>query len=472
MASLRIWSSVVLVISAGIVLLSLCQIEEKKEEICASLSVVKKEEDGVFRVLWFSKYVDFVQLALRMDFSIAEALNKLPNTVSVVWGPRFPGYDSVLSLRQNIETRFGTADYFDLMIPVIQIEEKFCPEFVELGRTTKTVVAAINHEMRNIEWTINNMQQCGTQVKLFPYLHEVFNHRYEALAKNGHLFFHYPFRKVKEDGFCRGDPYSTNRSVDVLLIGTISEAYPLRARVKTNLLPLLQTMGIRVYQRPIWAMKAPLYIKGDIPVDETQIDIMEQNWRKQADEYQREIMNAKVVICTSSMYHYTLMKYPEVASLGTFIVTDPLWDRMDEFHPYVGLLDFSHSDTELATHIFGFVNDAQTRMNKAAKLQRIICDQQSEVSWRKDMKLAVQMARSRQWGLYATTQMMYSEKRFQLPGYIPADKIMAYVNGVWNPEMNTTNNCVDPYANKYYAKDAALKDLMLKSAAACRNIRE
>ena len=77
---------------------------------------------------------------------------------AALWGPDFPGYDTRLTLTENVETKYGRADYFDAILPYWNGDQTNwlgvdpVPMFFEIRELSQkggTIVMDRPHEMRD-----------------------------------------------------------------------------------------------------------------------------------------------------------------------------------------------------------------------------------------------------------------------------------------------------------------------------------
>ena len=67
------------------------------------------------RVLWLTTRESFEQSVDRWYFIQFDAALQHPEIQPVLWGPGFKGYSDKLPVSENIEARYGTKDWFDVL---------------------------------------------------------------------------------------------------------------------------------------------------------------------------------------------------------------------------------------------------------------------------------------------------------------------------------------------------------------------
>jgi hypothetical protein len=152
-----------------------------------------------------------------------------------MWGTGFEGYDASKSLLDNLETRFGRADYFDAILPYYNGDQANhlkwdpAPYFLELREVSSAgrgvVIMDRPHEMRDGR-RIPILDLANVTLVLAPYPTELFDYR--AYVDRA-LLVHQP-HPISPALFYH--PVEADRPVDIWLAGSLeAPLYPLRHRL-------------------------------------------------------------------------------------------------------------------------------------------------------------------------------------------------------------------------------------------------
>ena len=231
---------------------------------------------------------------------------------SLHWGPGFPQYDSAKSLRQNVEARFGDAEYFDIIF--------FCGDRTGVIKDqvlayadSRVLVATRKHECRPKENCAGILASSKADLSVNVNPFEVAMNPELMKLSEGMMLAHVFSPALRSLHYA---PVDQERSVDAALMGAISQAYPLRA-----LWADVVKGGIGGHHAKRYGRPSPWQNKGH----------GEDSWLSHFGEYSKRLQTAKMLLTDAAWVYYSVQKYSEAPTAGALLVADTPHDRMREF---------------------------------------------------------------------------------------------------------------------------------------------
>eukprot|EP00727_Mastigamoeba_balamuthi_P009672 m51a1_g5327 hypothetical protein (456) ;mRNA; f:376054-378385 len=311
-----------------------------------------------FRVLFVAEIDVYVTSMSRWFFHFYEAFRQLPSVEAYLWGPGFTGWEDDLTTAENVATRWGSPLFFDFFFNHT-IHHNKDRKWKGLGEPHPPV-AVWHHECVYFEKLpssdYNSVFQCSHEAELV--LHAYANHMaYFPSHSVDRLLWHFPHAAHLPLHTNNSDPAS-ERAVDVLLIGRIWNAYPMRLRY-LQLLEQKKMPGNAVqYEHPgYW-------------INEN--DMLPTAVEAQAAHYVRSLETAKIILVCSTRRRYAVRKYVEAAAAGALVIGDIPGDREDEFGHYVVEVKRSDPDEVIQQTVQWWLDHPRERIARAALGQRLV----------------------------------------------------------------------------------------------------
>lgn len=259
-----------------------------------------------------------------------EALGKQPDTLVDWWGNGWPGYDRGKSLNENLRVR-GAEPYDALYV----------------YKPGEHVGAEAFFGLRVIEYNeMYDQRATRDEIEAFsPHL-VICHHENEMRTYNDLKcdLVHIPH-------MCNPDyfhPYGPNKTVDVVVVGNTEPAsfYPLRHKVRHQVLPILQRWGFRtsVYTHPGY-------------------DIRDACSNESVTVFAKAIASARIAVFCSGKPKTRYAKYTEVPFCGTAVAADIPDEEGSWFREFVIEIDAHMTAQRIAETLAAHLN-ARTELSK------------------------------------------------------------------------------------------------------------
>jgi glycosyltransferase involved in cell wall biosynthesis len=190
----------------------------------------------------------------------------------------------------------------------------------------------------------------ASDIAIFPYPNDMI--QYVTYSHN-RLLVHEPMCATME----MYSDAKKDRKYDVCLAGAISNLYPLRVHF-SHFIQNKQLTGNN-YQ-----LLHPGYFHLDSKLNSTKTAF-------QRREYAKFLGDCKLVVVTSSVFRYALLKFPEAALSGALIIGDAPHDRSEFFKRHIVEVDREAGINELNDAVKYWLNNNEIRIQKAKILQDI-----------------------------------------------------------------------------------------------------
>ena len=215
-------------------------------------------------------------------------IKAMENLVDIrYWGLNWPNYNQNRTVQQNLDDMQET---YDAVIAYKPLELK---EFSKI----KPLKVIRYNEMWNEEWTRKEINDSGSQLVICHHLNDY--EKYEKMTIEGVKFVylgHGANKNIFKD-------YKLKKEYDILLVGKLSWAYPLRT-LFMNLMPhLKKKYKCHIHEHPGY-------------------DLKDSHTNKYLIEMAKVINKSKLVLTCSSKFKYRLGKYIEIPMSGAALCGD------------------------------------------------------------------------------------------------------------------------------------------------------
>jgi len=348
------------------------------------------------RVLFLTHRYEYTSFMDRSFYYQYEAARRHPDVEAVLWGWGLPEYDNARTLRENLVRRYGSV-YFDVIFLFGHVN---ATEVKAIGDAGEAVVAFREFECFDFHCLRT----------LLPYGVHVFQLSYMVDMP---LYLNYSFRRVvmhsphcAEPSVFFAPPSLPGRH-GALLIGAISEAYPLRQRWK-QLIDGGRLPAASQYRHPgYFQMTLEEAVDGGRPWQPSD-DAHVAARNRQVADYASAMHQAKVLLFDSSTYKYPLMKFIEGVMAGCLIISDLPNDRPELFAQLVVPVDPGATDEELVDIVCYWLTHDQERIARVRHAQSLIM---AEFTWDRSIDRlidGVHAYRQQAYGMYFSGSFILS----------------------------------------------------------------
>ncbi|CAF2816220.1 unnamed protein product [Rotaria sp. Silwood2] len=285
-----------------------------------------------------------------------------------------------MTIIENINKRFGSFDYFDV---IYQSGGFYSKKDLRLASRYSPIMTW-EHECWGYRCLPSVIDE-NTTILMQGYAYEM--DLYHMSFSYNRVIAHIP---ICAEPAVFYPPVALNsdkppvRDIDFLVVGARDNLiYPLRIRlgqmVKNGLI------------KNSYLHKHPGYFVENRSVEQSE---------SQVHDYAALLRRAKIVVVDSSRYRYAINKYSEVALSGCLIVGDIPFEREEEFRRYVVQISMNMTDGEILSIIEYWIKNEHEREEKAALGQKIVLN---SYTWDHNIDLSLQALinyRRGEFGIY------------------------------------------------------------------------
>ena len=263
----------------------------------------------------------------RVRFHAIKELSKL--VYVKYWGVGYDNYDNTKTVQENIDT----LEYkYDIVIAYKPLEM--------LDFKNVNIPKCIRYnEMFDIDFTKNEIIESGANIVIAHHENEM---KYYESMQN--IEFHYLPHCAKNDIFKNNN---VEKSIDLLLVGSVWDRYPLRIR-------FLKIINKLKDKYKVDQFKHPGYELTDADNDEHLKDFV------------REINKAKIVLSCSGKYKSRYGKYVEVPMCGAALAADIPDSEQESLKKFIIEIDLSMSDDEIIAKLEYYLENSD-KLDKIRK---------------------------------------------------------------------------------------------------------
>eukprot|EP00184_Porphyridium_aerugineum_P005233 CAMPEP_0184698452 /NCGR_PEP_ID=MMETSP0313-20130426/5084_1 /TAXON_ID=2792 /ORGANISM="Porphyridium aerugineum, Strain SAG 1380-2" /LENGTH=417 /DNA_ID=CAMNT_0027157411 /DNA_START=182 /DNA_END=1432 /DNA_ORIENTATION=+ len=349
-----------------------------------AISIQANDTARPLNVLFLTTYHSYANHMDRHFYRKYENAKQLPDLNRVyLWGAGFPRYNENTTLKENLRQVFGSECFFDFILwfypfdRPAEIREMtqvtFCnnikkpgPIFAQWEHEARDCRAAYAIQEHRLNVSILMMTYCGevgmyaSVVKKSKYPRLVVHMPHSIHAEKFDLApVYHPFSPGQVN--VHGNP----RRVDILLIGSRRDYYPLRDR----LFPLLTS------QTDLGRVET-LHHPGYSEMEKAVYGVEDREW--QALNYSMMLSNAKICVFDSSQFGYFLQKFQESALAGCLPMADlPFRATVDEYEmlrDFILVVDPDDTDGVILYRTKAMLADEKERLRRVAKGRQAMID--------------------------------------------------------------------------------------------------
>ena len=257
------------------------------------------------------------------------AMKELGKLVYVKWwGIGYDGYDNEKTVQENLDTLEFT---YDMAISYKPLEMK---EFKNIN-----IPKCIRYnEMFDIDLTRNEIIDSGADLVICHHKNEM--RFYDKNMEN--VQFKHIAHCANKDIF---KPLNLEKDIDLLLIGSIWDRYPLRIRMAKILQTLSGEFKTQIYQHPGY-------------------DLQNAHNDEHLHDFVRTINRAKIAVTCTGKYRCRYGKLVEVPMCKTALACDIPEEEENEFNQILIQIDNSMTDEEITDKLRTFLRDDEQRKQK------------------------------------------------------------------------------------------------------------
>jgi len=291
---------------------------------------------------------------LRIEFDYYHAANMDPHIKAFLWGEGFPGYNSKLSFRENVQNKFPNIKFDIVFIqtpPKYRFSDKVYEGLKEMSDDGTAVIFRF-HECRYgiCEPHIHNT---GASIALFAYARDI--QLYPHLTED--ILMVHLSHVVHAPLFNNISHLSPKRTTAVLLTGRLASAYPFRTRLY-QLIESGKIKGAKARKHPTYTM-----VEGKIS--------SVQKIESQERDYIRSLESAQIVFVTASRSHLRLIKYGETAAAGALIVGDIPLGSEYEFKNIMVEIKPEYSDDKIIEIVQHYLDHPEEREDIVSQARQL-----------------------------------------------------------------------------------------------------
>lgn len=338
-----------------------------------------------YKILFLSDqytYLNFMDRSFYFQFDAAREHPRVDE--AILWGLGLPGYQANSTLLDNIMKRFGSIDYFDaIFLFGSMIKNDEVAELTKVG-----VLSSI----RQFECFDNLCRPfvLSNNCSVYQTSYMIDMHQYKDLSFD-RVIIHSP-HCADADTFQGRLVGKENKAV---LVGAISDAYPLRKRWKQ----LIDTGKLDAVH-----LKHPGYWQEDPngypSAWSSHHDALLKRADQQVSTYAETLKKYSICLMDASVYKYALMKYVEAMMAGCLIVADLPDDNPDFFSRHVIKVDIDMSDGDLLDTIKYWQNHHHERFKKITEAQKEVLQKYTWVNSIDTMLHGFDLFRKGKFGMY------------------------------------------------------------------------
>ena len=300
-------------------------------------------------ILFFTSHELVLRATSQHELLYYEAAQALPDFSAHMFGPGFEGYNSELSVKENVANAFPNMN-FDVLFIQIPSNYHFTDSiYTNIQELSKDLLVVLRlHECR-YGLCEDHLTRTAAHIAMFAYARDLINYGHHS----DKLLVHVPHvvHPPRYNNYSVGSP---SRVIDVVLAGGYGPDYPFGRRLY-NLIQEGVIQGAKVLPHP------PPH--SDIH-PEVQYRI-----------YTNNLESAKVALVTSSVDRLMLMKYGEVAMSGALIAGEiPLGHHAELRTGMIELTD-DMSDQEIVKVIRHYVTSVSEREAKVLQARKLFLTQ-------------------------------------------------------------------------------------------------
>ena len=297
---------------------------------CTSFTHTTKTNFRDLTILFLSTYERYSTQMLRIEFDYYNAASMDPHLKAYLWGKGFPGYNSGLSFRRNLQNKYPGIKFDIIFIqtpPKYRFSDEVYKGLKEMSGDGTLVIFRF-HECR-YGICEPHIVDTGASIALFAYARDI--QLYPHLTGDV-LMVHLP-HVIHAPLFNNVSHLSPTRTTTVLLTGRLASAYPFRTRLH-NLIESGKIRGAKARKHPTYTMA-----EGEV----SSVKRIEDQER----DYVRSLELSQIVFVTASRSQLRLIKYGEAAAAGALIVGDIPLGSEDEFKNIMVEIRPDYSDSKI-----------------------------------------------------------------------------------------------------------------------------
>lgn len=265
----------------------------------------------------------------RVRFHAIEELEKL--VYVKWWGIGYEGYDNEKTVQENLDTLEYT---FDIVISYKPLEMKNFKD-VKIPKCVRY------NEMFDIAHTRNEIIESGADLVIAHHKNEM--RFYDKNMENvtfrhiAHCANHNIFKNLHLE-----------KDIDLLLLGSIWDRYPLRIRMAKLFNKLKDEFKTEIYQHPGY-------------------DLENADNNEHLEDFVNKINRAKIAVTCTGKYRCRYGKLVEVPMCGTALACDIPEEEQNEFNQILINIDYSMTDDEIINKLRFFLSNDTERLKKEEK---------------------------------------------------------------------------------------------------------
>ena len=291
---------------------------------------------------------------LRIEFDYYSAASEDPHIKAYLWGEGFPGYNSDVSFRRNLLTKYPGIK-FDAIFIQTPPKHRFSDTVYEGLREMSSDGTMVIFRFHECRYGIceQHIMDTSASIALFAYARDI--QLYPHLSDDI-LMVHLP-HVIHTPLFNNVSHLSPKRTTTVLLTGRLASAYPFRTRLY-NLIENGKIQGAKARRHPTYTMA------------ESETSSIKRI-KDQEKDYIRSLESAQIVFVTASRSQLRLIKYGETAAAGALIVGDIPLGSEYEFKNIMVEIKPDYSDSKIVETVQYYLGHPEEREQIVSQARRL-----------------------------------------------------------------------------------------------------